>query len=646
MPTPRPNDHQGGAPDAPLSSLDIHLLAEGTHYRLYEHLGAHRIENAESSGVRFAVWAPNARSVAVVGDFNRWAPDANPMRPIESSGVWTAFVPGLKRGDIYKYRIESHHNDNYTVLKADPFAFHAETPSATGSRVWDLHYQWNDNEWMATRHARQSLRSPISIYEMHLGSWMRSPDGGRFHTYRELATLLPAYLRQRGFTHVEFLPVMEHPLYRSWGYQTTGYFAPTSRLGTPQDLMHLIDTLHQHAIGVILDWVPSHFPSDEHALGYFDGTHLYEYADPREGFHPDWKSLIFNYARHEVRAFLISSALFWLDKYHADGIRVDAVASMLYRDYSRKHGEWIPNRHGGRENLEAIDFLQRLNSEIYRAFPDAQTFAEESTAWPGVSRPVHDDGLGFGFKWDMGWMNDTLAHLARDPILRSHHHTELTFRGMYMHSEHYVLPLSHDEVVHGKGSLYNKMHGDDWQKRANLRLLLALQWTQPGKKLLFMGAEIAQHAEWDHDAQLQWELLDRPEHLGIQRLVDRLNQLLRDQPALHERDADPQGFCWLIPDAPDEGILAYLRLADDPDATVLCAMNTTPVVREDVPIGVPRAGAWRELLNTDAHEYAGSGVGNLGSVRATPEPLHNQPASLRLTIPPLAALILRWEPES
>jgi 1,4-alpha-glucan branching enzyme len=625
------------------SEHDVYLFNEGTHFRLYEHLGAHFVERDGGPGVTFAVWAPNARDVSIIGDFNGWQPGANAMRPIAHSGVWQGFVPGLERGATYKYHIQSTYR-GYTVAKADPVGFHHETSPRTGSKVWDLQYEWSDNEWMRTRGARQRLESPISIYEMHLGSWMRSPEGGgRFHSYEELAALLPAYLTERGFTHVEFLPVMEHPLYGSWGYQTTGYFAPTSRYGPPQGFMHLVDTLHQYNIGVILDWVPSHFPSDEHGLGYFDGTHLFEHADPRLGFHPDWKSLVFNYTRNEVRAFLISSAMFWLEKYHADGLRVDAVASMLYRDYSRRAGEWIPNQRGGRENDEAIEFLQQLNAEVYRTFADAQTFAEESTAWPKVSRPVYDGGLGFGFKWDMGWMHDTLQHFSRDPVHRRHHYDELTFRAMYMHTEHFMLPLSHDEVVHGKGSLYGKMAGDDWQKRANLRLLYAYQWTQPGKKLLFMGSEFAQHAEWNHERELDWWLLQHREHAGVQRLIDRVNELYRSEPALHELDASPEGFQWLEVNAAEQGVLAYLRRASDQVQSVICAFNFTPVTQHDVLLGAPGNGRWLELLNTDAHEYGGSGVGNLGAVESRPLPRHNQPHTVRLTLPPLGAILLRRE---
>ena len=631
-------------PDPRPTPFDLHLLGEGTHYRLHRHLGAHPVVRDGTAGVAFGVWAPNAERVSVVGDFNGWDPGADPLEPLDESGIHAGFVPDLGRGTIYKYHVASRHR-GYRVNKADPVGFHHETPPATGSRVWDLEFEWSDAGWMASRGERQGHGTPMSIYELHLGSWMRHPgDGRRVHSYEELAELLPGYVRDRGFTHVELMPVMEHPLTRSWGYQTTGYFAPTSRFGTPQGLMTLIDRLHAAGIGVILDWVPSHFPSDEHGLGYFDGTHLYEHADPRLGFHPDWKSLIFNYGRNEVRAFLISSALFWLEHYHVDGLRVDAVASMLYRDYSRGPDEWIPNRHGGRENLEAIDFLQRLNLEVRRAFPGVLTCAEESTAWPGVTAPVAEGGLGFDFKWDMGWMNDTLRHLARDPVHRRHHHDELTFRAMYMHSERYVLPLSHDEVVHGKGSLLGRMPGDDWQRRANLRLLLADQWLQPGKKLLFMGGEIGQLREWDEEREVDWFLLSDERHAGIRRLVDRLNELHRTVPALHELDHEPAGFRWLDADDRERGLLSFLRLGDGGRDAAICVLNLAPVTREDVLVGAPEAGTWHEILNTDAREYGGSGVGNLGRVETRPLPRQGEPNVLRLTVPPLAALVLRRRP--
>ncbi|MBX6341458.1 MAG: 1,4-alpha-glucan branching protein GlgB, partial [Thermomicrobiaceae bacterium] len=528
-----------------LTDQDLYLFNEGTHLRLYQKLGSHLIEADGELGVYFAVWAPNAEYVAVIGDFNGWDPGVHPLRPRGSSGIWEGFIPGVTKGDRYKYHIASRLN-GYRVDKADPYAARYEEPPRTASIVWDRDYAWGDGEWMATRGARNAAQAPISIYEVHLGSWMRVPEEeNRWLTYRELAPKLADYVDDLGFTHVEFLPIMEHPFYGSWGYQTTGYFAPTSRYGSPQDFMYLIDYLHQRGIGVILDWVPSHFPTDEFALGYFDGTHLYEHADPRKGFHPDWNSYIFNYGRNEVRSFLLSSAMHWLDCYHVDGLRVDAVASMLYLDYSRRPGEWIPNKYGGNENLEAIDFLRRFNVDVYGNYPDVQTIAEESTAWPMVSRPTYIGGLGFGMKWDMGWMHDTLLYFSKDPIHRRYHHNLLTFRGLYMFTENYVLPLSHDEVVHGKGSLIGRMPGDDWQKFANLRLLFAWMFAQPGKKLLFMGGEFGQWREWNHDTSLDWHLLEYPLHQGVCRWVSELNRFYRYNPAMHQLDFDPAGFQWL-----------------------------------------------------------------------------------------------------
>ncbi|MEQ9616750.1 MAG: 1,4-alpha-glucan branching protein GlgB [Phycisphaerales bacterium] len=634
-PTNSAHKHEDPRP----SDEDIYLFHEGTHERLDKHLGAHRLASGE---VFFALWAPNAERVAVVGDFNTWTTGRHPMRPLGNSGIWIATIDGLEKGSIYKYRVDSKYN-GYTADKADPFGIHHETPPRTGSRVWDLDYVWNDDGWMASRAKLQAHDAPISIYEVHLGSWQRHPDGS-FLTYEQLAERLPGYVKDRGFTHVELMPVTEHPLYESWGYQTTGYFAPTSRYGTPQGFMTLVDALHRAGIGVILDWVPSHFPSDEHGLGYFDGTHLFEHADPKRGFHPDWKSLLFNYGRNEVRAFLISSAMFWLDVYHIDALRVDAVASMLYLDYSREPGEWIPNREGGREDLDAIAFLKQLNTRVYKNHPDVQTFAEESTAWPRVSHPVHDGGLGFGFKWDMGWMHDTLEHLARDPIERAANYNELTFRGMYMTAESYALPLSHDEVVHGKGSVLNKMWGDEWQRFANLRLLLANQWTQPGKKILFMGCEFAQRAEWNEKTQLEWDLLEQPMHRGVRTLIEDLNRLMTDHPALHELDCHPDGFRWLEADDSDSGVIAFLRLARDKRDPLLCVFNTTPVPRDRYVVGAPHAGTWREILNTDAQPYGGSGKGNLGAVNAEFEPHKGEPYRLTLALPPLAALVLSPEP--
>ena len=635
-------------PPRPMSLLsedDIYLFNEGTHYRLYDKLGAHRVEQEGEHGVHFAVWAPNADRVSVIGDFNGWDRDRHPLRPRGSSGIWEGFIPGLGEGTLYKYFIASRHR-GYSVEKADPFGFAHELPPGTASIVRNLEYRWGDGEWMKSREQRMSRGAPISIYEVHLGSWRRVPhQGDRFLTYSELAPRLIEHLRDTGFTHVEFMPVMEHPFDGSWGYQTTGYFAPTSRYGTPQDFMSLIDQLHQAGYGVILDWAPSHFPTDEHGLAYFDGTHLFEHEDPRQGFHPDWKSAVFNYGRNEVRSFLISSACFWMEKYHADGLRVDAVASMLYLDYSRKQGEWVPNRHGGRENLEAIGFLRQLNSEVYRAFPGVQTFAEESTAWPMVSRPVYVGGLGFGYKWDMGWMHDTLRYMSKEPIHRRYHHNDLTFRGMYLHTENFVLPLSHDEVVHGKGSLLGRMpsgpEGDPWQKFANLRLLLAHQWSQPGKKLLFMGGEFGQGREWNHDAGLDWRLLDVHWHAGVQRLVARLNTLYRELPALHELDCEPGGFRWLSANDWEHSTIAFLRAGQRPEDVVLCALNFTPVPRHNQRLGVPFGGRWEEILNTDAQEYGGSGMGNLGGVEASPLGAHGLPWSVTVTLPPLGAVFFR-----
>ncbi|HZD18778.1 MAG TPA: 1,4-alpha-glucan branching protein GlgB, partial [Actinomycetota bacterium] len=541
----------------------------------------------------------------------------------------------------YKYRVASRHG-GHAVDKADPYAVHAETPPRTGSIVWPLDHDWGDGAWMEARGERQRLDAPVSIYEVHLGSWRRVPEQeDRPLSYREIAEPLADHAERLGFTHVEFLPLMEHPFYGSWGYQTTGYFAPTSRYGTPQDLMHLIDHLHRRGIGVILDWVPSHFPNDEHGLAFFDGTHLYEHADPRLGFHPDWKSAVFNYGRNEVRSFLISSALHWLSTYHVDGLRVDAVASMLYRDYSREEGEWIPNEFGGRENLEAIDFLRQLNHEIYRVHPDVQTYAEESTAWPMVSRPTYIGGLGFGFKWDMGWMHDTLQYFSRDPIHRKHHHNELTFRALYAGSENYVLPLSHDEVVHGKGSLVSKMPGDEWQKMANLRALFGYMYAQPGKKLIFQGGEIAQWREWNHDGSVDWHLLQGRFHSGMKRWLSDLNRMYAAEPALHERDGDPSGFEWIDANDNDGSVLSFIRKAASNDDQILVACNFTPIVRHNYLIGVPREGAWEELLNSDADAYAGSGSGNMGRVEALPVSMHGRPVALNLTLPPLGVVFLK-----
>ena len=624
-----------------LGDHDLHLFNEGSHVRLWEKLGAHPTVVDDRPGTRFAVWAPNAESVSVMGDWNGWSRDADPLAPVGGSGIWQGFVAGVGRGAVYKFHVHSRHV-GYQVDKADPFAIRAEVPPRTGSVVWTLEYEWGDAAWQASRPRHATLASPISVYELHVGSWRRvKQEGNRSLSYRELAPALAEYVGGLGFTHVELMPVMEHPFYGSWGYQTTGYFAPSSRYGTPQDLMYLVDVLHQHGIGVILDWVPSHFPTDEHGLAYFDGTHLYEHGDPRQGFHPDWGSFIFNYGRHEVRSFLLSSALYWLEVFHADGLRVDAVASMLYLDYSRNPGEWIPNEHGGRENLQAIAFLRRFNQTVYERVPGVQTVAEESTAWPMVSRPTYLGGLGFGMKWDMGWMHDTLAYMSRDPIHRKHHHGQLTFRMLYAFNENFMLPLSHDEVVHGKGSLIGKMPGDDWRKFANLRLLFGLLWTQPGKKLLFMGGEIGQWSEWNHDASVDWALLDFDPHRGVQRWVRDLNTTYRGEPALHEGDCDPTAFAWIDCNDSEQSTLSWLRRGGGDTVAVIC--NFTPVPRQNYRIGVPHAGSWRELLNSDAPLYGGSGQGNLGGLDSRPVRWHGHAQSLNVTLPPLSILVFKLE---
>lgn len=629
---------------SPLTDHDLYLFHEGTHCRLYEKMGAQYIDRDGIVGTHFAVWAPNAERVSVIGDFNHWNGARHPLRIRGSSGVWEGFVPGIAPGALYKYRIHSRER-GYVVDKTDPFGLRQEVPPKTASVVHRHCHDWADRDWMAKREAAQSFDRPISVYELHLGSWIRSPDTpDRWLGYRELAPRLAEYCKSLGFTHVELLPVMEHPLYRSWGYQTVGYFAPTSRYGTPEDFMYLVDTLHQAGIGVILDWVPSHFPSDEHGLGYFDGTHLFEHADPRLGFHPDWKSLIFNYGRHEIRSFLLSSAFLWLDRFHADGLRVDAVASMLYLDYSRQDGEWIPNRHGGRENIEAIHFLQQLNVATHRDFPGTITVAEESTSWPMVSRPVDMGGLGFDYKWDMGWMHDTLHYMQLDPVYRKFHHNELTFRGMYQFSENFMMPLSHDEVVHGKNSLAYQMPGDEWQRFANLRLLLANQWTNPGKKLLFMGCEIGQTKEWDHDASIDWHLLEWWPHSGLQKLVRQLNRIYRDEPALHSRDCHPGGFEWVNSDDWESSTLVYIRRGVGEDEMVCIAANYTPVARDGYAIGLPKAGRWTEILNTDAEEFGGSGAGNLGEIMARKEAWGRFQARAEITIPPLGLVVFRYNP--
>ncbi len=619
-----------------LTADDLYLFNEGNHFRLYEKLGAHPVVYKDRAGIHFALWAPNAEHVGVMGNFNGWNKESHRLFQRQNSGIWEGFIPHLALGEPYKYHIRSRYR-GYRADKTDPFAFFSELAPQTASVMWDLGYEWGDQQWMSTREQRNSLHTAMSIYEMHAGSWMRVPEeDNRPLTWREMAPKLVAYLHQMGFTHVEFLPIMEHPFYGSWGYQCLGYFSPTSRYGTPQDFMYLIDQLHQNDIGVVLDWVPSHFPSDEHGLGFFDGTHLYEHEDQRKGFHPDWSSFIFNYGRNEVRSFLISSALFWLDKYHIDAFRVDAVASMLYLDYSRKPGEWIPNEHGGRENLEAIYFLQTFNIEVHKNYPHALTIAEESTAWPQVSRPVYIGGLGFDMKWDMGWMHDTLEYMALDPIHRSYHHNRLTFRMIYAFYENYVLPLSHDEVVHGKGSLLEKMPGDDWRKFANLRLLLGYMYAQPGKKLLFMGAEFGQRQEWSHDRSLDWHLLQYGSHRGIQRWLEDLNQFYRRNPAMHARDYQHEGFAWIDCNDAPQSTISLLRRGFTPQEDIVAVCNFTPIPRHNYRVGVSQEGTWRECLNSDAAEYGGSNLGSLGQLETTPVPYHGFPNSLNLLLPPLA----------
>jgi 1,4-alpha-glucan branching enzyme len=626
-----------------LSEFDRYLLAEGTFHRAYQKLGAHVTERNGQRGVQFAVWAPNAKKVSVVGDFNNWNTSANPMEP-SSSGVWETFTPHIGQAEVYKYHVESQYH-GYRTDRADPYGFAAELRPHTASRVWDLDsYSWQDGSWMAGRAKYNALDAPISIYEVHLGSWRRVPEeDNRWLSYREMAPLLADYVHNAGFTHVELLPVMEHPFDGSWGYETTGYFAATSRFGTPTDFMYFVDYLHQHGIGVILDWVPAHFPKDEAGLGYFDGTHLYEHADPRKGEHPDWNTFVFNYGRNEVRSFLISNALFWIDKYHVDGLRVDAVAAMLYLDYGRREGEWIPNRYGGKENIEAIEFLRALNEEVYSAFPDVMIIAEESTAWPQVSRPVYLGGLGFGLKWNMGWMHDMLGYMSEDPIYRSYHHNQITFSLLYAFSENFVLPFSHDEVVYGKGSLLRKMPGDDWQKFANLRLLYGYMFGHPGKKLLFMGCEFGQWSEWNHDASLEWHLLGRPFHSALQRWVRDLNTLYRGQRALHELDFDAGGFAWVDCSDVQRSVISFLRRGRNPADELLFVCNFTPAVRENYRVGVPQQGFWKELLNSDAPLYGGSGQGNFGGREAVPLPIHGHPFSLNMTLPPLGVLIYQRE---
>jgi 1,4-alpha-glucan branching enzyme len=624
-----------------LTDDDLHLFNEGTHYDLWKKLGAHPIKTDDVGGTYFAVWAPNAERISVIGSFNDWQAERHPLQVQGRSGIWEGLIPKVDYGASYKYHIVSR-EAGYVVDKADPVGFRQERSAGRASVVADLNYDWQDGAWMASRHERNRLHSPMSIYEVHIGSWRRlSHEKNRSLNYREMAFDLAEHVLRLGFTHVEFLPVMEHPFFGSWGYQTTGYFAPTSRYGSTQDFKFLVDYLHQQGIGVILDWVPSHFPHDEHGLAFFDGTHLYEHADPRQRVQPDWNSYVFNYGRSEVRSFLISSALYWLEEYHADGLRVDAVASMLYLDYSRESGEWIPNKYGGRENLDAIDFLRQFNTAVYARQPDVQTIAEESTAWPMVSRPVDVGGLGFGLKWDMGWMHDTLAYMSEDPVHRKFHHGQLTFRMIYAFNENFVLPLSHDEVVHGKGSLLGKMPGDEWQKLANLRLLMGYMYASPGKKLLFMGAELACAEEWRHDQGLPWHALDDPQRRAFSRWLGALNEAYRSEPALYALDCDPAGFEWIDSNDGDRSVISFLRKSPEGREQIAVVCNFTPVPRYNYQVGVPRGGHWRELLNSDAREHGGSGHGNLGGVDASPVPLHGRMHSLTLTLPPLGAVFLK-----
>ncbi|HWC14722.1 MAG TPA: 1,4-alpha-glucan branching protein GlgB [Actinomycetota bacterium] len=621
-----------------LGDVDLHLAGEGSHRKLYEKLGAHVRTERGVTGVGFAVWAPNARSVRVVGDFNSWDGRIHPMRSLGSSGVWELFIPDVGEGAYYKFEVVSAQGS--LILKSDPYAFQTEEPPGTACRVHQPHYRFTDEEWVARREASDPQASPLSVYEVHLGSWRRHEDGSSL-TYREMAPLLADYCTDMGFTHVEMLPVAEHPFGGSWGYQVSNYFAPTARYGTPDDFRFLVDTLHKAGIGVIVDWVPAHFPKDEWALARFDGTGLYEHSDPRKGEHPDWGTLVFNYGRNEVRNFLIANALYWIDELHIDGLRVDAVASMLYLDYSRKEGEWVPNPFGGRENLEAISFMKELNTVVHDSRPGVLMIAEESTAWPGVSRPVHLGGLGFGFKWNMGWMHDTLAYFSKDAIYRRFHHNQLTFSMMYAWSENFMLPLSHDEVVHGKGSLLRKMPGDKWQKLANLRSLFAYMWAHPGKQLVFMGGEIGQEREWDHDGSVDWHLLEDPGHDGVRRLVADLNRVYRESPALWERDSVPETFQWIDANDADNNVFSFYRTGSKTDEHLVCIANMAPVPRTGFRVGLPKKGRYEEVINSDAAVYGGSGTGNMGSVVAEPEPWHGLPYSALMTLPPLGVVWLR-----
>jgi len=620
------------------SDFDISLFRSGKHYRLYEKFGAHILEIDGEKGVYFAVWAPSAKNVSVIGDFNYWNEDEHPLNVRwDESGIWEGFIPGVQKGAKYKYKIHSNNNDQ-KLEKADPFALKCEHPPNTASIVWELEYKWKDKKHMSLRKDKNGLDNPYSVYELHLGSWRKNMDENRSLTYLEMADELVSYVKEVGFTHVEFMPIMEYPYDPSWGYQLTGYFAPTSRFGDPQEFMHLIDAFHIAGIGVILDWVPSHFPEDKHGLGQFDGSHLYEHPDHRKGYHPDWKSLIFNYGRNEVRSFLISNAVFWLDKYHADGLRVDAVASMLYLDYSREDGEWEPNEHGGRENLDAVSFVRDLNTEIYKSFEGVQTIAEESTSFPMVSRPVDLGGLGFGMKWMMGWMHDTLEYFKKDPIYRRHHQNDITFSMTYTFTENFVLPLSHDEVVYGKKSLLRRMPGDDWQRFANLRLLYSYMFTHPGAKLLFMGAEIGQYAEWNYNTSLDWHLLEHEPHQGIKKVLTDLNKLYKTRPALHEKQFLADGFEWIAYDDSQNSVLSYLRKGKDPKKTLVVVCNFTPTVLKDYNLGMPSEGKLEEIFNSDDKKYGGSGVKNK-TINIQQKSFHGRAYSAQINIPPLGTVV-------
>lgn len=626
-----------------VSEFDMHLFSEGNHHRLYDLLGAHLFTLDGVKGVKYAVWAPNASRISLVGDFNNWDGRRNPMRNRGNCGIWELFMPDHTEHEIYKFEIKTYSGD--ILLKTDPFGFNFEMRPKTASVVHNIkNYKWNDNEWMATRYTKNSQDAPISIYEAHLSSWMRIPeDDNRWLTYREIADRLVPYVKWLGFTHIELLPVAEHPFDGSWGYQVTGYFAPTSRFGGPNDFKYFVDKCHQAGIGVIIDWVPAHFPRDAFSLAQFDGTCLFEHADPKKGSHQDWGTLIYNYGRNEVRNFLISNALFWYEIFHIDGLRVDAVASMLYLDYSRKPGEWIPNQFGGRENLEAIDFLKQLNMVIYKYFPDTMTIAEESTAFPGVSQPVYNSGLGFGFKWNMGWMHDFLDYMSKDPIYRKHHHNELTFSMLYAYHEHFILPISHDEVVHGKGSLMSKMPGDPWQKFANLRLLYSFMFAHPGKKLLFMGQEFGQWDEWNFDRSLDWHLANYAPHRGIQVLLHDLNNLYKNNPEFHEVDYSPNGFEWIDCSDYEGSIVSFVRWSKDYKSMLVAVFNFTPVIRHDYRFGVPFKGKYVEIFNSDSEIYGGSNVGNYGDKWSDDIPWMARPCSINVSLPPLGAVYFKLD---